>query len=133
MAETKKMTKKEIINDLIDVLRGDKEVDDVQIFVDYLLNERAILEKKAQYKGTSKTQVENTKVKEMLVQELINIGKPITITELMEQSPVVANYVLENGNKLSNQKITALFTQMVVDNTIVRTTEKRKSYFSVGA
>lgn len=133
MAETKKMTKKEIINDLIDVLRGDKEVDDVQIFVDYLLNERAILEKKAQYKGTSKTQVENTKIKEMLVQELINIGKPITITELMEQSPVVANYVLENGNKLSNQKITALFTQMVVDNTIVRTTEKRKSYFSVGA
>ena len=38
--ENKKMTKKETINLLIDVLMGNKEVEDMQIFVDFLTHER---------------------------------------------------------------------------------------------
>ena len=38
------MTKKETINLLIDVLMGNKEVEDMQIFVDFLTHERELLQ-----------------------------------------------------------------------------------------
>ena len=38
--ENKKMTKKETINLLINVWMGNKEVEDVQIFIDFLTHER---------------------------------------------------------------------------------------------
>jgi len=127
--ENKKMTKKnyfELLKGIVSELDLSNKTD----IIDFIDNEINLLNRKANYKGTSKTQVENAKIKEMLINALIEIDKPITITELMEY-PIVANYVLENGNKLSNQKITALFTQMLADNAIIRTTEKRKSYFTV--
>ena len=43
--ENKKMTKKETINLLIDVLMGNKEVEDVQMFIDFLTHERVIRKK----------------------------------------------------------------------------------------
>ena len=67
----------------------------------------------------------------MLVNELAKIAKPITITDLMATSEVVKNYVLENGNHLTNQKISALLKQLVESNQVVKVTDKKKSYFSV--
>ena len=68
----------------------------------------------------------------MLVEELAKIGKPITITDLMNTSEIVKNYTLENGNNLTNQKISAIFKQLVESNKIVKVTDKKKSYFSIG-
>jgi hypothetical protein len=62
--ENKKMTKKETINLLIDVLMGNKEVEDMQIFVDFLTHERELLEKKSSNSGQTKTQKENETIKE---------------------------------------------------------------------
>ena len=71
----------------------------------------------------------------MLVNELAKIAKPITITDLMATSEVVKNYVLENGNHLTNQKISALLNKMAdpenANAPIVKVTDKKKSYFSV--
>ena len=52
---------------------------------------------------------------------------------LLIASEVVKDYVLENGNHLTNQKISALFKQLVESNRIVKVTDKKKSYFSVNA
>ena len=49
----------------------------------------------------------------------------------MATSEVVKNYVSENGNHLTNQKISALFKQLVESNKVVKVTDKKKSYFSV--
>ena len=75
---------------------------------------------------------ENEIVANMLVEELAKIGKPITITDLMNTSEIVKGYTLENGNNLTNQKISAIFKQLVESNRIVKVTDKKKSYFSIG-
>ena len=121
--ENKKMTKKETINLLIDVLNGTREVEDVQIFIDFLVHERELLEKKSSNSGQTKTQKENEFVKEKIVNALGVIGKFVTITELQEQNEEMANY--------SNQKLSALLKQLVDSNIVSRVVDKKKAYFKL--
>lgn len=104
---------------------------DNQDIVNFCNHEIELLERKSSKSGTTKTQTENIKVAEMLIQELEKIGKPVTITDLMNTSDVVKEYRLENGNSLSNQKISAILKQQVDAGKVVRVTDKKKSLFSV--
>ena len=119
--ENKKMTKKEIINLLIDVLMGNKEVEDVQIFIDFLIHERELLERKSSNSGQTKTQKENEILKEKIVETLKELNKFSTITEIQESNTELVN--------LSNQKISALLKQLVDSNVIEKVIEKKKAYF----
>lgn len=121
--ENKKMTKKETINLLIDVLMGNQEVEDMQIFIDFLTRERELLEKKSSKSTPTKTQLENENIKNVIVEVLTESDRPLTITEIQK-----ANTGLE---VLSNQKISSLLTQLKEENRVVRTEEKKKAYFSV--
>ena len=100
--------------------------------VDFCNHEIELLSRKNSKSGATKTQKENEIVANMLVEELAKIGKPITITDLMNTSEIVKNYTLENGNSLTNQKISAIFKQLVESNRIVKVVDKKKSYFSIG-
>ena len=119
--ENKKMTKKETINLLIDVLMGNKEVEDVQIFIDFLIHERELLERKSSNSGQTKLQKENEILKEKIVKTLKELNKFSTITEIQE-----ANKELTD---LKNQKMTALLTQLVNANIVERVVDKKKAYF----
>ena len=121
--ENKKMTKKETINLLIDVLMGNKEVEDMQIFVDFLTHERELLEKKSSNSGQTKTQKENETIKEKIVETLKELGRPVMITELQEANAELANF--------SNQKISALLTQLVNSKVVNRVVDKKKAYFTL--
>ena len=142
-----KMTQKEMFGVLSDYFKGNEVVIPATIarknesvtlevtsedIVTFLNGRIEVLNNKTNGSKTpTKGQVENDKVKEMLIAELAKVGNPITISDLLTQSEVIANYVLENGKHLSNQKISALFTQLVAENKIVNTKDKKKSYFSV--
>ena len=102
-----------------------------QDVINFVNHEIELLDRKHSKTSQTKTQKENEVVCEMLVNELAKIAKPITITDLMATSEVVKNYVLENGNHLTNQKISALLKQLVESNKVVKVTDKKKSYFSV--
>ena len=119
----KKMTKKETINLLIDVLMGTKEVEDMQIFVDFLVHERELLEKKSSNSGQTKTQKENEVIKDKIVDTLRELAKYVTITEIQN-----ANVEL---SELSNQKISALLKQLVDTGVVEKTMDKKKAYFKV--
>ena len=119
--ENKKMTKKETINLLIDVLIGNKEVEDVQIFIDFLTHERELLERKSSNSGQTKTQKENEILKEKIVETLKELNKFSTITEIQESNAELAD--------LSNQKISALLKQLVDTNVIEKVIEKKRAYF----
>ena len=119
--ENKKMTKKETINLLIDVLMGNKEVEDMQMFIDFLTHERELLEKKSSNSGQTKTQKENEILKEKIVETLKELNKFSTITEIQEKSTELAD--------LSNQKISALLKQLVDTNVIEKVIDKKKAYF----
>lgn len=119
--ENKKMTKKETINLLIDVLMGNKEVEDMQIFVDFLTHERELLEKKSSNSGQTKTQKENETIKEKIVATLQELGKYATITDIQNANEELGAY--------SNQKISALLKQLVDNKEIEKMIDKKKAYF----
>lgn len=119
--ENKKMTKKETINLLIDVLMGNKEVEDVQIFIDFLIHERELLERKSSNSGQTKLQRENEILKEKIVETLKELNKFSTITEIQESNKELID--------LKNQKMTALLTQLVNAKIVERVVDKKKAYF----
>ena len=119
--ENKKMTKKETINLLIDILMGDKEVEDVQIFIDFLIHERELLERKSSNSGQTKLQKENEILKEKIVETLKELNKFSTITEIQESNKELID--------LKNQKMTALLTQLVNAKIVERVVDKKKAYF----
>ena len=120
----KKLTKKEMFEMIKGVCADRTDI------VDFCNHEIELLSRKNSKSGATKTQKENEIVANMLVEELAKIGKPITITDLMNTSETVKNYTLENGNNLTNQKISALLNKMV-DTRVIKVIDKKKSYFSV--
>lgn len=122
----KKLTKK----DYFEMIKG--VCADRADIVDFCNHEIELLSRKNSKSGATKTQKENEIVANMLVEELAKIGKPITITDLMNTSEIVKGYILENGNNLTNQKISAIFKQLVESQKIVKIVDKKKSYFSIG-
>ena len=73
---------------------------------------------------TSKSQKENEGIKARLVEELVAIGKAVTVTEFIKAS----KYAQEN--EFSNQKITSLFSQLEKAKEIQKVVLKGKSYYS---
>jgi hypothetical protein len=125
MEKMKKLTKKDYFAQIRAIVINDPEL---VAFVDH---EVELLTKKNTGNSQTKVQKENETVKTVLVDELAKIGRAVTITELMNESPIVKEYTLENGNKLTNQKISAIFKQLVDTKEIVKVTDKKKSYFSI--
>ena len=125
--ENKKRTRKVILGEILNIA----EVQANEEYVTELNKIITQLEKKNAKGGATKTQKENEIVANMLVEELEKVGKPITITDLMNTSEVIKEYRLENGNALSNQKISAIFKQLVENKTLVKVIDKKKSYFSI--
>lgn len=122
----KKLTKK----DYFEMIKG--VCADRTDIIDFCNHEIELLSRKNSKSGATKTQKENEIVANMLVEELAKVGKPITITDLMNTSEIVKGYTLENGNNLTNQKISAIFKQLVENQRIVKVVDKKKSYFSIG-
>ena len=72
-------------------------------------------------KPTAK-QMENDAVKQVILDEMTaNPDKLYTVTDLIKGVPELAEY--------SNQRVSALLRQMIDANTVVKTVDKRKSYF----
>ena len=115
----KKMTKKEMFNLIANAM---KENDDVVAFCNH---EIELLEKKASKSGQTKTQKENAILIESVFSSLATVGKPVTITELQTEVAEMSNY--------SNQKLSALLKKLVDCGRVVKTTDKKKSYFSIVA
>ena len=122
----KKLTKK----DYFEMIKG--VCADRTDIIDFCNHEIELLSRKNSKSGATKTQKENEIVANILIEELAKVGKPITITDLMNTSDTIKNYTLENGNNLTNQKISAIFTQLKDNHRIIRVVDKKKSYFSIG-
>ena len=119
MTETKKITKREVIN----LMLNDSNIKANPVYVAYLENELGILDRKSSKTIVSKTQKENEGIKEKIVAVLTEIAKPVTISELQNANSDMATY--------SNQKLSALLNQLVKSEIVVKTTDKKKSYFSI--
>ena len=113
----KKMTKKEMFNLIANAM---KENNDVVAFCNH---EIELLEKKTSKSGQTKTQKENAILIERVFSALATVGRPVTITELQTEVVEMSNY--------SNQKLSALLKKLVDCGRVVKTIDKKKSYFSI--
>lgn len=115
----KKITKKDRFNQLLAI----DEVSANDELVAFIQHEIELLEKKAGKSGSTKQQKENEEIMANLLVELANIGQAVTISDFQKKS--------EYASMFSNQKISALFRNMIKSGEIEKTVEKGKSYFSV--
>ena len=71
----------------------------------------------------SKKQSENLDLANELLNVMKRVGKPSTVSEYMKED--------EKFSTMSNQKVSALMRILENDGKVVKTVEKRKSYFAV--
>ena len=119
----KKMTKKEMFAMVIGVVGG-LEVEHKAEMLEFLNHEVELLEKKNSKSGQTKTQKENEVLIGQLELALAEFTRPVTISEFMKEST-------HEVSTLSNQKLSALMKKLVDAEKVVKTTEKKKSYFSL--
>lgn len=117
------MTKKEMFKMVANVVER-AEVESKAEMLEFLAHEVELLERKSGKSGQTKTQKENEVLVEQVFNALAELGKPVTVSEFMKEST-------HEVATLSNQKLSALFKKLVEAERVVKTTEKKKSYFSV--
>ena len=123
MANTK-VTKKDMFTTIL-ALIAETAPENAEVLTKFVENEIALLDKRAANKTATKTQKENEGIKSLILDTLTEIDKPVTISEMQAFSADLAVY--------TNQKLSALLTQMKSEGTVVKTVEKKKSYFSVNS
>ena len=121
MMKEKKITKRDNYNTLL----GLAEVQANPDLVAFINHELELLDRKNASTGEKKltaTQVANESVKEAILEEM-EPNRLYTISEMLKVLPSCA--------ELTNQKVTRLVAQLVGDNKVIRTEDKRKAYFSL--
>lgn len=122
---TKKMTRKEMYAEIKAVVETSnltaERMAEMTAFID---KQVAQLERKSGSSKPTKTQLENETLKAEILEIFATLDKPVTITEFCEKvDHPVAN--------LSNQKLSALFNQLVRAEKLTKIVDKKKSYFSL--
>ena len=116
--ENKKMTKRDYFNALLNV----EEVKGNPAMVDFINHELELLAKKnsSERKPTA-AQKENEGIKVIILAALTTT--PTSISDLQKKDAALA--------EISNQKISALLRQLIIDNKVVRTEDKKKALFAL--
>lgn len=120
---TKKITKKEMFAMVAKVVEN-SEVANKAEMLEFIAHEVELLEKKNSKTGQTKTQKENEVLMAQVLEALAEFDKPITVSEFMKESS-------HEVATLSNQKLSALLKKLVDSKKVVKSTEKKKSYFSL--
>ena len=119
----KKMTKRDYFNGLLGVLENHKDsIENYEEFKAFIEREIELLNKKRSNSKPTKTQIENEKIKEKILEVLTDVNEVMTISELMTADG------LEN---YSNQKLSVLCEQLVNEHKVVNTKVKKVSYFKI--
>lgn len=121
MENTKRVTKKEyfgMVREIVEASGVDNK-EDILAFVD---REVELLSKRKN--GETKAQKENAELMEVVYNKLAEMARPATATEIF-------NELRDNEAITSNQKVSALLKKLVDEERVVKTADKKKSYFSI--
>ena len=122
---TKKITKKDMFNEIIKMMNGEQMSVSAQAVIDFANHEIELLNKKSSSSSgkPTKTQIENEGYKEVILEALATADKPMTISEIMEYADGLAG--------LKNQRVSALMTQLKNAGKVIGREKKKKAYFSL--
>ena len=117
-----KVTKRERFAQLMAIVEASNVANATEL-KEFIEHEVELLNKKNSRSGKpTKTQVENETIKVQIVSILERVRKPMTVTQLLSESELAG---------LSNQKISALLTQLRESGKVMRTVEKKVAYYSM--
>ena len=117
-----KVTKRERFAQLMAIVEASNVANATEL-KEFIEHEVELLNKKNSRSGKpTKTQVENEAIKTQIVSILERVGKPMTVTQLLSEGELAG---------LSNQKISALLTQLRESGKVMRTVEKKVAYYSM--
>ena len=117
----KKFTKREMFQMVSEILGGVEHEHQAEL-LEFVAHELELLENRKS--KTTKGQKENEVLMEQLLVALVEMENPVTITEFQKIST-------HEVATLSNQKLSSLLKKLVEDGKVVKTVEKKKSFFSV--
>ena len=119
MTTNKKITKRERFNSLLSLSEVQANAD----LVAFIEHEIELLDKK------------NSSEKKLTVQQIANEGIKDAIVEGMEENRLytVTEIIKEVAecNELTNQRVSALLRQLISEGKVVKSVDKRKSYFQL--
>ena len=128
MAETKKITKREVINELL----KEDLIQDTPMYKEYLEHELELLDKKNASSRGAKDSEETQEIATMLLEEMAKFeetGKEkYTISELMQFSETIQNYTYGDNKVLSNSKITSILRNVLKEQ-VANVKDKKNSYY----
>jgi hypothetical protein len=115
-----KKTKKDYFAEIYSIVEKANVENKVDIlgFIDHQVE---LLEKKSSSKTMTKTQKENEDIKASIVAYLEDVGEPVTITDIIAKADGFGDY--------TNQKISALMSQLVKAGAVERVEKGKKTYF----
>ena len=117
-----KVTKRERFAQLMEIVNA-SQVENSAELVSFIEHEVELLNKKNSRSGKpTARQIENEEIKATILSVMERVGKPMTVTQLLA----------EIGNsELSNQRVSALVTQLKDSGEVLRTVEKKVAYYSL--
>ena len=89
----------------------------------------ASVSKKSGEKKDTAQQVENAEMVERIYQEMA-AGRTYSIAELLKELPVVADFNAKHENDMSVQRMANLLKTLVDGGKVIKTTEKRRVYYT---
>ena len=122
MANVKKITKRETLNNLIARYPNDSEL------VAYCEHEIELLDNK---KASGSKKVNETAIanENLVYNALASMGKPVTPTDLIANTDLSA---LENDKGIvTPQKVSAYLTKLVESGKVVKTVDKKSKLYSI--
>ena len=136
MAE-KKITKREKNELLIAILNGKVPTEDEKnMLIEHITHENELLARKGSKSATlSPAQKDALAITEIIKDILAENEKGMTVGALLKDERIKA-YKRHNGESVSSQVITAIFTKNTVSDTkpngdFIRTVEKKVAYYSL--
>lgn len=85
--------------------------------------------KKSSERKETAQQVENAEMVERIYQEMEE-NRTYSIAELLKELPVVADFNAKHENGMTTQRIANLLKTLVEDGRVIKTTEKRRVYYT---
>ena len=122
MAE-KKITKKMVV----EMMLADERIVSNEVFKAYLENELELLKKKSENRKATKNQEANVEIKADILEVMAHMN-PSTATEIMN---AVKSIDTEKYATLTNQRVSALLRQLIEDNKVIKSIDKKVSKFAL--
>jgi len=113
-----KKTQRDYFNEIIEVVRENGRDD----LVEFCEGRIAVLDKKTANRS-KKVNEANESIKADVLATLEGFESGVTVTDIQKASDVLA--------PLSNQKVSAMLRQLVADNKVIKSTDGKKSVFSL--